>query len=386
MARRARGEGSIYVKRPGLWCGQVSTPDGERKTYYGHTQAEVRKKVREAVEKRDAGLPLMGRAPTVERWFNDWLASLDVTTDSGQQGAIRPLTYRSYSSKTKHHIVPALGKTRLDQLTRPQVQAFINDMLKAGLAVRTVAQIRAILRHALNLAVSDGVIARNPVRDTRLRQADYVEVGPLDVEQSRHLLEVAMRLDKKRRTAWGPILTLALSTGMRPGEVLGLQWGDLDPEGRTRHVVRAVQRYEGALHLVPPKTFKSRRQLPLPVLAVSALKVHQARQREAGLSSLPSAWVFPSRAGTLTEPRNVVRAFKRLLVEAGLPTTTRLYDLRHGFASLLLAAGEHPKVVADLLGHSTTRLTLDTYTHVLPELTRQAADHLDAILSREQIE
>jgi site-specific recombinase XerC len=96
------------------------------------------------------------------------------------------------------------------------VQAFINDMLKAGLAVRTVAQIRAILRHALKLAVSDGVIARNPVRDTRLRQADYVEVGPLDVEQSRHLLEVAMRLDKKRRTAWGPILTLALSTGCDP--------------------------------------------------------------------------------------------------------------------------------------------------------------------------
>lgn len=100
---------------------------------------------------------------------------------------------------------------------------------------------------------------------------------------------------------------------------------------------------------------------------------------------MPSAWAFPSRAGTLMEPRNVVRAFKRLLVESGLPTATRLYDLRHGFASLLLAAGEHPKVVADLLGHSTTRLTLDTYTRVLPELTRQAADHLDAILSRERL-
>jgi integrase len=143
--------------------------------------------------------------------------------------------------------------------------------------------------------------------------------------------------------------------------------------------------YEGALHLVRPKTFKSRRQLPLPVLAVSALKVHQACQREGGVSSLPSAWVFPSKAGTLTEPRNVVRAFKRLLAKAGLPSATRLYDLRHGFASLLLAAGEHPKVVADLLGHSTTRLTLDTYTHVLPELTRQPADHLDVILSRERL-
>ncbi|MGH7910145.1 MAG: site-specific integrase, partial [Candidatus Dormibacteraceae bacterium] len=222
-------------------------------------------------------------------------------------------------------------------------------------------------------------------RDTYLRQADYLEVNPLDVEQSRQLLEVAMQLDDKRRTAWGAILTLALSTGMRPGEVLGLQWSDLDLEVRTLRVLRAVQRYEGALHLVPPKTFKSRRQLPLPVIAGSALKVHQARQREVGVSSLPTAWVFSSKAGTLTEPRNVVRAFKRLLDVAGLPTTTRLYDLRHGFASLLLAAGEHPKVVADLLGHSTTRLTLDTYTHVLPELTRQAADHLDAILSRERL-
>ena len=111
---------------------------------------------------------------------------------------------------------------------------------------------------------------------------------------------------------------------------------------------------------------------------MTALKVHQTRQREAGLSALPSAWVFPSKAGTLTEPRNVVRAFKRRLDAAGLPSSTRLYDLRHGLASLLLAAGEHPKVVADLLGHSTTRLTLDTYSHVLPELTRRWWARLDS--------
>lgn len=157
-------------------------------------------------------------------------------------------------------------------------------------------------------------------------------------------------------------------------------------------LVGAVRRHVDMLRLVleNPGVFclaLRRDAVGIFVIEIRRLIIGDRQPRQqVGLSALPSAFVFPSKAGALIEPRNVVRAFKRLLAEAGLPTTTRLYDLRHGFASLLLAAGEHPKVVADLLGHSTTRLTLDTYSHVLPELTRQAADRLDAILARERLQ
>ena len=145
---------------------------------------------------------------------------------------------------------------------------------------------------------------------------------------------------------------------------------------------QSVQRYGGSLHITVVKTHRSPRTIPLPGLAVWAL----IAQRERLGAVLPTAYVFPaSKVGGPIEPRNLTRAFKSVAARAGLPPETRLYDLRHACASLLLAAGEHPRVVADLLGHSTTKLTTDTYSHVLPTLARSAADRLDALLGGEEL-
>jgi integrase len=235
----------------------------------------------------------------------------------------------------------------------------------------TVTHHRSILRRVLNLAVHDGVIARNPVAGTRIRRTEVAEERPLDPDQVLTLLAAA------RETMWHTPLTVAVSTGLRPGELLGLTWADVNLEARTLRVRQAVERFDGSLHVTGVKTQRSRRTIPLSGLAVVALN----EQRTRAGAVLPTAYVLPSTSGGPIEPRNLTRAFKKVAARAGLPRETRLYDLRHACASLLLAAGEHPRVVADLLGHSTTRLTMDSYSHVLPTLARSAADRLDAILT-----
>jgi integrase len=172
---------------------------------------------------------------------------------------------------------------------------------------------------------------------------------------------------------------LALTTGMRQGELLGLQWADVDLERAEFRVNRALQRYGGQLQLIEPKTAKSRRTGSLTASAVGVLQAHRARQIAAGLAPLPTAFVFTSSAGTALEPRNVTRSFKRLLRRVGLPDI-RFHDLRHSFATLLLVQGVSPRVVMEMLGHSQITLTMNTYSHVIPALKEDAAARLDAIL------
>lgn len=344
----------------------MSLPGGRRRTYYGKSQDDVRRKVAQAVRDRDRGLPLAGRAPTVEKWLMDWLESLR------KGGSVRPLTLRGYEGYVRRDIIPALGRLRLDQLTRTRIQGFLDDQAAKGRAAWTVTHQRSILRRVLNLAVLDGVIARNPVGGTTIRGVEAAEVRPLNPSEVQSLLRAAAG------TMWHAPLTVAVSTGLRPGELLGLVWADVDLDARTIRVRQSIQRFEGSLHVAGVKTQRSRRTVPLPGLAVAALRA----QRDRLGAVLPTAYVFPaSRVGGPIEPRNLTRGFKRVAARAGLPPATRLYDLRHACASLLLAAGEHPRVVADLLGHSTTKLTTDTYSHVLPTLARSAADRLDALLA-----
>jgi integrase len=213
------------------------------------------------------------------------------------------------------------------------VQRFFDQQAAKGRAPATVLQQRAILRRALNVAVQDDILARNPVTGTRIRGPDVQGVRPLDPGQVGALLRAA------RRTPWHSPLALAVSTGLRPGELLGLTWGDVDLEARTLRVRQSVQRFAGRLQVTGVKSQRSRRTIPLPAIAVTALK------KQFDLEPvLLTAYVFRTRNGGPIE--HFTRAFKRYADRAGLPKTTRLYDLRHSCASLLLAAGEHPRVVA----------------------------------------
>lgn len=170
----------------------------------------------------------------------------------------------------------------------------------------------------------------------------------------------------------------------RQGEALGLRWDDVDLDAGTLTIRKSLQRVDGELQLVEPKTAKSRRTVALPDVAVSALRAHRVRQIEERLLA-GSRWndtglVFTTTIGTGLDGRNVTRQFQKLLEDARLPRQ-RFHDLRHTCASLLLAQGVHPRVVMETLGHSQVRLTMDTYSHVIPQLQREAAGRIDAILS-----
>jgi integrase len=179
------------------------------------------------------------------------------------------------------------------------------------------------------------------------------------------------------------IYRLTLSLGLRRGEVLGLRWQDVDLTGRTLHITMALQRYQGKLHLAPTKTQASTRCLPLPDLFIAALQAHrtaQALERAAAETDwIEHDLVFPSQRGTPTEPRNLIRHFKRALSVAGLPETIRFHDLRHSCATFLIAQGVHPRVVMEILGHSQISVTMNTYGHVLPESQRDALEGIAGI-------
>jgi integrase len=178
------------------------------------------------------------------------------------------------------------------------------------------------------------------------------------------------------------VFTVPLAVGLRPGEALGLYWQDVDLEAGTLSLCRALQRIEGKLQLVELKTRRSRRTIALPGVALAALKRHRVQQREervlAGGRWQETALIFTTKHGTPLEPRNVVRTFKRILWKAGLPNQ-RFYDLRHTCASLLLAQGVHPRVVMEILWHSQISLTMNTYSHVIPQLQRDAAERMDEL-------
>ena len=280
------------------------------------------------------------------------------------------------------HLGPGLGHYQLGKLEPQAVQAFLNAKLAAGLSPRTVQFIRAILRRALGQALKWGLVTRNVatlVDPPRVIRPEFRCLSPVEAGQ---FLQ-AIRGDRLEA-----LYAMTLALGLRQGEVLGLHWADVDLEQRTLRVRAALQWLRGdEPKLVEPKTRQSRRTLPLPTMVIEQLLAHRIRQEEdrqrAGDQWIGDEWdlVFCTQQGCPLHSRHVVTYFKAILKKSGLPNI-RFHDLRHSCASLLVAQGLHPRVVMEQLGHSTIKLTVDTYSHVLPELQRQAADTMDGLFGR----
>jgi integrase len=237
-----------------------------------------------------------------------------------------------------------------------------------------------VLRRALNDALRWGLVARNVATLVTPPRGQRYEVRPLDPVQARRFLD-AVRGDRLEA-----LYSVALAVGLRQGEALGLQWDDIDLDSAALHVRHALQRVDGRLQLVEPKTARSRRTVILPATVIDALKAHRSRQVAERLTA-GSEWVdhklvFCSPMGRPLDASNVTHTFQRHLIRAGLPRQ-RFHDLRHACASFLLAQGVSPRVVMEVLGHSQITLTLNTYTHVLPSLSREAAERMNALLAAE---
>ena len=377
--RRGNGEGSIYLRESdGNWCATVdlgwANGKRRRKVIYGKTRKEVAEKLKVTLRDQQQGLPVTSDRQTVEQFLERWL--VDVAAPK-----LRSSTYVSYQSKCKLYIIPAIGRIPLLKLEPQQVQAMMNGMTKRGLSPRTVQYTRAILRKSLNQALKWGIVGRNVAALTEAPRVERPEMLSLDPEQASRLLDTVKgdRLEA--------LYAVALALGLRQGEALGLRWQDVDLDTGTLRVRVSLQRLSGQPPiLVEPKTRQSRRTLPIPHEVAAQLRAHRTRQLaerlRAGRAWQGEDWglVFTNVAGEPLAKGTVIKQYKRHLAAAGLPVL-RFHDLRHSCASLLVAQGVHPRVVMEILGHSTITLTMNTYSHVLPQAQRDATNLMDRLFT-----
>ena len=310
---------------------------------------------------------------TLDQFLDEWLVTC-------VRSNVRPRTYQSYEEIVRLHISPGLGRQRLARLSPTDVHGFLNDKVAAGYSRRSAQYYHAVLRRALGQAVKWGLVQRNVAKLVDPPKVRRPEVLPLSPENARAFL-LAVHGDRLEA-----LYSVALAVGLRRGEALGLRWRDIDLEKGELMVRNSLQRVGGRLELTELKTERSRRTISLPQTAVNSLRLHRARQLQdrllAGSRWRDAGLVFATTVGTPLEPRNVLRHFHRALEEAGLPRK-RFHDLRHTCASLLLAQGVAARVVMEILGHSQIGLTMNTYSHVMPTLQKDAARRMDAILNGE---
>lgn len=373
MGKRGNGEGTVSRRKNGGWMAQyyVHTANGrKRKTLYGKTRAEVAKRLAKALSQRADGIVFDDQGLTVGEYLDRWLGDVRDT--------VRKSTHERYEYAIEPHIKPALGRIKLKDFSPAHARWFYRERLDSGLAPATVHKLHVVLHKALKAAVADGLIPRNAVAGLKLPRITREEIDPLTEEQARRLLET-IRNDRLEA-----FYVLALNTGMRQGELLALKWDDVDLERGVLRVRRTLTHADRAYVLGEPKTNKSRRTIRLTTGAITALRAHLSRQLEEmeRMSSLyqPGGLIFATETGTIINPSNLRnRSFKPLLERAGLPPI-RFHDLRHTCATLLLSKDVNAKVVSEMLGHSSISVTLDIYSHLLPDMQEKAAKALEEAL------
>jgi integrase len=376
MGKRGNGEGGITRhKKSGLYMARytVETPTGKkRKTVYGKTREEAHEKLIEALSNRNRGLVFDANNMKVSEYLERWLA--DSVRDT-----VRPTNFERYEQMVRLHICPVLGNLKLKDLTSTHMRGLYREKLDAGLSPRTVQYVHVTLHKVLKKAVMDGLIPRNATEAVKPPQVRREEMRPLAPEQVKVLLQ-ASRDDRLEA-----LYVLAVTTGLRQGELLGLKWEDVDLEAGTLQVRRTLATAKGGPQLTAPKTKGSRRTVRLTQSAVNAFRSHLKRQLEeidrAGSLCRENGLIFATETGDPMDRRYITtHRFKPLLKRAGLPQI-RFHDLRHTCATLLLGRNVNPKIVSEMLGHASIAITLDTYSHVLPNMQCEAAKAMEDALS-----
>ena len=373
--------GQIIEKSKGVWLIRVQTrlSNGKRKSVSKQvrgTKKEAEKFLTAWLRDMDKGVFIEPSRQTLNEHLNEWLKII--------KPRVAEQTFNSYEMMLRVNIRPKIGEMNLANIKIMTVQKVYLEMQENGLSARTMRYAHAVFSMALKKAVELGYIVNNPCDYAELPRQAKNETKAFSPEQAQKFLEKAK--DDKH----GLIFEFALATGMRPEEYLALRWIDIDFERCTATVQRALiwNRKGGGFKFAEPKTAKSRRTVPFPKSLMPKLKEHKRQQTEHRFK-LGSAYenhnlVFANEAGRPLNARNLYqRNFQSVIKKAGLEKERFvLYSLRHSCATLLLAAGENPKVVAERLGHSSVKMTLDTYSHVLPDMQQSATDKLETMLYR----
>lgn len=310
-------------------------------------------------------------AEYLRRWLNDTA-----------KNRVRERTLVEYTALVERYIVPNVGHVRLTDLRADQVQRMYNQLAEKN-GVSTPPHVHSVLRSALNQAVRWGLVQRNVATLVDVPRAPRREMHALTPEEIGRFFQAA------QDDRYHAYFVLLLDSGLRPGEALALTWDDVDLSAGVVKVTKALSTGRNQLFVGQPKTRKSRRSVYITPNTVATLKAHKAHKAEERLK-VAEYWqdnnlVFPNELGDYSDEGKISsRHFKAILRKAGLPKDIRVYDLRHTSASLLMAANTHPKIVSERLGHSTTNLTLDTYSHVTPGMQEQVVKTMELLLGAQE--
>ena len=376
--RRANGEGSIRKRPDGRWEGRytagrdLETGKTVYKNVLGKTQAEVKAKLKQAIQENSEVDTLKAAQYTVGQWMDVWF-------ENYAKIKVRPSSHQTYRGYIDHHIKPYVGDIPLNKLTTLDLQQLYKKLLSGGrvertesekqpkgLSPKTVRNINQVISSALTFAKEQKLIISNPAEGCSLPKLEHREMKTLTAEQLQSFLREA------KESGVYEMYYIELATGLRRGELLGLKWEDINLTTGIIHVRRQVARINGEIVEAPLKTKNSYRTVSIGEDAVGIL----IQQKEKSHSE----YVFSSPAGGPISPDSVLHMLHRVLKRAGLPMV-RFHDLRHTFATLALQNGVDVKTVSGMLGHFSADFTLDTYAHVTTQAQRQAANTIDTILS-----
>lgn len=372
MAKKIRGrnEGSLHRRPSGTWRGQVST-SGRRLSRDFRSKPEAQAWLRMMLDQMDRGQYGQAEKMTVAEYLPRWL--------SQHRASIRPKTAYQYAWNIQRYILPFLGPVQMSVLSLDRIEKYYGELLEAGVSIRTVRIVHTILHRALDKAVRYQLIRFNPSDGASLPRYHYAEMKVFDESQ------VSQFLLAGQNSPFQALYYLAVTAGLRQGELLGLKWSDLKWVSGTLHVQRQLQYIPGqSWSLVEPKSKSSKRTIKLGENTLQMLRLHKERQ-ETLKSMAGERWndldlIFPSSVGTPANDSHLRKDFLNVLILAGLPRI-RFHDLRHSCAALLLNSGVPVIAVSRMLGHSKPSVTLDVYGHLYNELQDEAAARMDQLVS-----
>jgi integrase len=360
--RRGHNEGTVYYEPDReRWVAEISIGPGKRKKFRFKTKQEAIKKKNEALRELEQKTLATGKQRRLGEYLEDWL-------ENTHKGKVRLSTYLNYKKHIRY-VTGSLAGIWLQKLTPQHIQAFYAQKLEDGLSSKVVSNIHGVLHLALDNAVRWELVSRNVCDLVTVPRIVSREVVPLDIAQARRLV------NHVRGHRLEVLLTMAVVTGMRRGELLALRWSNIDFDRRHLLVLHSVDFIAKYGYVEDkPKTAAGRRVISLPDFLLDMLKQHRTHQleiREATPNWQDHDLVFPNLSGGYLHPNHMGDAFRKLLKEAGLPSI-HFHDLRHSAASILLCMGVNIKVIQELLGHSDISITLRTYSHLLPTMQQEA--------------
>lgn len=372
MTRRTWGEGSRGRSPNGRFWGAYTLATGKRRYVYGKTKDERDARMDELLREIKAGRAVGSKTLTVAQYLSWWLEQRQAS------GSIKPGTLSHYRLYVDKHLVPSLGKHRLDKLSPSKVQDYLNHEAGVVKSINTVHSIRATLRAALSHAERLELVGRNVAKLIEMPQRKQFQVEPMDPHQASRLIEESY--DERL----GSVYVVCAGLGLRLGEALGLCWSDLDFERKTVHVWHQLRRVEHVLAIVELKRgVKHNRTLGMPVFVCQALchrLVEQKTEKLAAKVFEASDLVFTRTNGRPVDGTVLNHQFHRFLTRIGLPQQ-RLHDLRHLAASLAIDQGASLKEVSEMLGHSQISITADLYAHLYEGTRKKTAQRMDDAIS-----